>query len=147
MTYKYASETLDFRFQRPGVQVIRADMQPSQRYSFQLTAVLGLLTELAISVLLPYVDTSNGWQYRKMASYEILDGSGANIVGGGPIGADYAMLVKGSRKVSSRSLDTSMLFSPLSERVIFWEAGDSKANMEAGVVTGYLPADGSLKLA
>ena len=147
LAYKYASESLDFRFQRPGVQVIRAALQPSQRYSFQLTAVLGLLTECAISVLVPYVDTSNGWAYRKMASYEILDGSGANIVGGGPIGADYAMLVKGSRKVQSRSLDTSMLYSPLTERVIFWEAGDSKANMEAGIVSGYLPADGSLQLA
>ena len=82
-----------------------------------------------------------------MSAYEILDGSGANIVGGGPIAADYAMLVKGSRKVQSRSLDTSMLYSPLTERVIFWEAGDSKANMEAGIVSGYLPADGSLQLA
>ena len=82
-----------------------------------------------------------------MASYEILDGSGANIVGGGPIASDYHLLVKGSRKANSRSLDTNLLGSPHSERVIFWEAGDSKANMEAGVVTGYLVGDGSLQLA
>ena len=147
LAYKYASESLCFRFQRPGVQVIRAAMQPSQRYAFQLTALLGLCTEIAISVLVPYIDTANGWGYRKMASFEILDGSGANIVGGGPIASDYHMLVKGSRKAQSRSLDTNLLESPHSERVIFWEAGDSKANQEAGVVTGYLVGDGSLQLA
>ena len=67
--------------------------------------------------------------------------------GGGPIASDYHILVKGSRKANSRSLDAHLLGSPHSERVIFWEAGDSKANQEAGVVTGYLPADGSLQLA
>ena len=82
-----------------------------------------------------------------MASYEILDGSGANVNGGGPIASDYHILVKGSRKANSRSLDAHLLGSPHSERVIFWEAGDSKANQEAGVVTGYLPMDGSYQVA
>ena len=121
-------------------------MQPSQRYAWQLTALLGLCTEIAISVIVPYSGAANGYQYRKMAAFEILDGSGANIVGGGPIASDYHMLVKGSRKAQSRSIDTNLLYSPKEERVIFWVAGDSKANMEAGVVTGYLPADGSLQL-
>ena len=75
-------------------------MQPSQRYSCQLTALLGLCTEIAISVLVPYNGAANGWQYRKMAAYEILDGSGSNINGGGPIAADYALLVKRQPKSS-----------------------------------------------
>ena len=82
-----------------------------------------------------------------MAAYEILDGSGANVNGGGPIASDYVLLVKGSRKAHSRSLDANLLYSPKEKRVIFVEFGDSKSNMEAGVVTGYLPADGSLQLA
>ena len=97
--------------------------------------------------MVPYNTAGNGFQYRKMASYEILDGSGANIVGGGPIDSTYAMLVKGSRKAHSRSLDVNLLASPKDERVIFVEFGSSRDNMEAGVITGYLPADGSLQLA
>ena len=149
MAYKYASESLCFRFQRPGVQVVRATMQPSQRYAWQLTAVLGLVTELAISVLPANNGGGNGYAYRKMAAYEILDGSGGNVNGGGPIAADYALLVKGSRKAHSRSIDTNMLMAPndKAERVIFVEFGDSKANMESGCVLGYLPMDGSYQLA
>ena len=60
MAYKYASESLCFRFQRPGVQVIRATMQPSQRYAWQLTALLGLCTEIAISVVVPSPGSGNG---------------------------------------------------------------------------------------
>ena len=82
MAYKYQSESLDFRFQRSGVQVIRATMQPSQRYAWQLTALLGLCTEIVISVMLPFAGAANSWQYRKMAAYEILDGSGTNVNGG-----------------------------------------------------------------
>ena len=40
MTYKYQTESLDFRFQRPGYQIVRMTMGPSQRYAMQLTAVL-----------------------------------------------------------------------------------------------------------
>ena len=122
-------------------------MQPSQRYAWQLTALLGLCQEIVISVIVPFSGAANGYQYRKMASFEILDGSGANVVGGSPIGSDYHMLVKGSRKAQSRSIDTNLLYSPKEERVIFWEAGDSRSNMQAGVLTGYLVGDGSLQLA
>ena len=94
-------------------------MQPSQRYAWQSTALLGLCTEIAISVLVPYNGAGNGFQYKKMAAYEILDGSGANVNGGGPIASDYALLVKGSRKAHSRSLDVNLLASPRDERVIF----------------------------
>ena len=51
LAYRYQSESLDFRYGRPGVQVIRATMQPSQQYAWQLTALLGLCTEIAISVV------------------------------------------------------------------------------------------------
>ena len=78
---------------------------------------------------------------------EILDGSGANFNGGGPIPTEYALFVKGSRKAHSRSLAANSLGSwPKEERVIFIEMGDSKANMEAGVITGYLPSNGELQL-
>ena len=44
LAYRYQSESLDFRIARPGVQVIRATMGPSQRYQWALTAILGLVT-------------------------------------------------------------------------------------------------------
>ena len=41
LAYRYQSESLDFRFGRPGLQVIRATMGPSQRYQWALTVCPG----------------------------------------------------------------------------------------------------------
>ena len=147
MAYKYQTESLDFRFQRPGYQIVRMTMGPSQRYAMALTAVLGLVTELAISVVAPSGGTG-GLILRKIASYELLDGAGSSVIGGSPIKSDYALMVKGARKNQSHSLTTNSLpWTRGEERVIYIEMGDSKAIWETGAVTGYLPADGTLTLA
>ena len=80
MAYKYQTESLDFRFQRPGYQIVRMTMGPSQRYAMALTAVLGLITELAISIVVPSTNAGGAIVTRKIASYELLDGAGSSVI-------------------------------------------------------------------
>ena len=141
LAYRYASESLDFRFGRPGVQCIRATMGPSQRYQWALTAILGLTTELCITVT-----RSNGSAVAKVASYELLDGAGSSVIGGGAVSATYALMVKGARKQQSRALSANSLPWTKEERSIILEFGDSRSNAEAGIITGYVPMDGSFQL-
>ena len=103
MAYKYQTESLDFRYQRPGYQIVRMSMGPSQRYAMALTAVLGLITELAISIVVPS-NAVGGVITRKIASYELLDGAGSSVIGGSAIKSDYALHVKGSRTSFTLSL-------------------------------------------
>ena len=60
MAYKYQAESLDFRYQRPGYQIVRMTMGPSQWYAMALTACLGFITELAISIVMPSVGAPCG---------------------------------------------------------------------------------------
>ena len=100
-------------------------MGPSQRYAMQLAAVLGLLTELAISVVVP--NTGAGMIFRKIQSYELLDGAGSSVIGGSAVKSDYALLVKGARKAQSRSLEANLVSSLKEERIINIEMGDSRS--------------------
>ena len=68
------------------------------------------------------------------------------MVGGGAVSATYALMVKGARKQQSRALSASSLPWAKEEKSIIIEFGDSKSNAEAGVITGYLPMDGSFQL-
>ena len=106
-----------------------------------MTAVLGLVTEIVVSL------TNAGGNLVKISSYELLDGSGSSVIGGGAVKAEYAIFVKGARKQQSRSLAASSIPWTKEERSIIIEFGDSKSNAEAGVITGYLPMDGSYQLA
>ena len=142
LAYRYASESLDFRFQRPSYQVVRSSMGSSQRYAFQLTSVLGLISEIIISVTSP-----GALNFLKLASYELLNGSGASVIGGSAIRSDYAILVKGARKQQSRSLAANSIPWAKEERSIIIEFGDSASNMHSGALTGYMPMDGSFVLA
>ena len=65
MMYRYQSESLDFRFQRPSFQSMRATMGPSQRYQWQLSACMGLVTEMIITVI--------GNNTRRVAQYIYAD--------------------------------------------------------------------------
>ena len=60
--------------------MVRMTMGPSQRYDMQLTAVLGLVTEIVVSAVAPYTG-GNDLIFRKIASYELLDGAGSSVIG------------------------------------------------------------------
>ena len=116
-------------------------MGPSQRYQWALTACLGLISELIITV------TNAAGGLFKVASYELLDGAGSSVIGGGAVKSEYAIFVKGARKHQSRSLSAMSLPWAKEERSIILEFGSSRDNAEAGVITGYVPMDGSYQLA
>ena len=116
-------------------------MGPSQRYQWALTAVLGLVTEMVITV------TNSAGGLFKVASYELLDGAGSSVIGGGAVSSTYAIFVKGARKQQSRSLFANSIPWTAEERNIVIEFGSSRDNAEAGVLTGYVPMDGSYQLA
>ena len=82
----------------------------------------------------------------QVASWELLDGSGANIVGGSAIKEDYQVDVKASRKQQSRALYL-MRLPPINDNVLVIEFGSSKDNYEHGCLTGYVPFSGSEQLA
>ena len=145
MMYRYQSESLDFRYFAPRFQSMRASMGPSQRYSWQLSAVMGLCTELIISVVGDNTPAGMRNAYMQIASYEILDSSGANVLGGSAVKEDFNTLVKQSRKAQSRAL-FACKFGQTDNNIVI-EFGDSKANQESGIVSGYVPMDGSYQLA
>ena len=145
MMYRYQSESLDFRYQRPSFMSMRASMGPSQRYQWQLSAVMGLTTELIITVVANNSVAGMRNAFMQIASYELLDSSGANVLGGSAIKEDYATLVKQARKVQSRAMFACSFGE--ADNAIIVEFGDSKANQESGIVSGYLPMDGSYQLA
>ena len=59
----------------------------------------------------------------QIGSYEILDGSGANVVGGSAIKEDYTTLVKAARKAQSRALFAYKFGE--TDNVVVVEFGDS----------------------
>ena len=79
------SQSLDYRFGRPGFQSIVENLAPSTRYSFVLTAVQGCVTELIVSIRPANSGWFNAYAYKSWASFELLDGSGASMTGGMPI--------------------------------------------------------------
>ena len=48
LAQRYTSQSMDFRYYRPGFQSIRANLAPGQRYQGQLSAVLGVVSELIV---------------------------------------------------------------------------------------------------
>ena len=144
MMYRYQSESLDFRYQRPSFQSMRATLGPSQRYQWQLSAVMGLVTEMIITVVGNNNPAGSRNNFMQIASYEILDSSGANVVGGSAIKEDYATLVKAARKAQSRAMFACC---GETDNAIVVEFGDSKSNQESGIVSGYLPMEGIYQLA
>ena len=82
----------------------------------------------------------------QVASWELLDAGGANIIGGSAIKEDYQVYIKQSRKAQSRALFL-MKLPPTNDNVLVIEFGDSRANYESGCLTGYYPFTGSEQLA
>ena len=106
---------------------------------------MGLITECIISVVGDNTPAGMRNAYMQIASYEILDSSGANVLGGSAVKEDFNTLVKQSRKAQSRAL-FACKFGQTDNNIVI-EFGDSLSNQQSGIVSGYLPADGSLQLA
>jgi hypothetical protein len=136
------SQSLDYRFGRPGFQSISETLAPNTRYSFQLSAVMGLLTEMIITIRASGAVGSGAYAYRPWVSYELLDGGGASLSGGMPITAAYQKYVVDASRQSSGAIDT---LSPLSSPIVI-EFGNAKADFIHGSVTGYIPFSGTERL-
>jgi hypothetical protein len=139
---RYRSETLDFRFMRPSFQSITENLSPNQRYQFQLTAVHGLISDMAISVR----GTSGTGTFligghRNLTSVELLDSSGSNIIGGSALPAEYVRKIKGAFQTGNPDQEL------LPPRVYFFDFGSTRANREHSTLTGYIVGDGALQLA
>ena len=136
------SQSLDYRFGRPGFQSISETLAANTRYSFQLSAVMGLLTEMIITIRSSGAVGSGTYAYRSWVSYEILDGAGASLTGGMPITAAYQKNVVDASRQSSGAIDT---LSPASTPIVV-EFGNAKADFLHGSVTGYIPFSGTERL-
>ena len=139
---RYRSETLDFRFMRPSFQSVTESLAPGQRYQFMLTAVHGLISDLSIAVR---AANSTGTNliggFRALTSLELLDSSGANIIGGSALPAEYIRKIKGAVQAGNPDQES------LPPSLYFLEFGSTRANREHGTLTGYIVGDGALQLA
>ena len=86
---------------------------------------------------------ANAYAYKQIAAYELIDGSGANVLGGGPISYAFQAFVVEARKQTSSILDDLGQQSA----TIVMEFGDGRADMAHGTLSGYIPMDGTYRLA
>jgi len=136
------SSSIDYRFGRPGFQSIVENLAPNTRYSFALTAVQGLVSEMIVTIKVAGASGEYIYDFKPWASYELLDGSGSSLTGGMPITYDYQKSVVDGSRQSSAAIDT--LSSPSYPIVI--EFGSAKADFLHGSLTGYIPFTGQERL-
>jgi len=139
----YSMAPRDYRFGRPGLQSFTGSLHPSQRYEWQLSAVQGLVTEMIVNIRPSFASGSNAYAYKTFFSYELIDGSGANVLGGGPTTMTFQKSVIEARKQYTGVIDS--LGEAHSTAVI--EFGDARADMNHGTLSGYLAMDGTFRLA
>ena len=107
-----------------------------------LTAVHGLISDMSITVR-----NANGTgtfligSVRNLTSVELLDSSGANIIGGSALPAEYIRKIKGAFQAGNPDQEL------LPPRVYFFDFGSTRANREHSTLTGYIVGDGALQLA
>ena len=136
------SQSLDYRFGRPGFQSISENLAPNTRYSFPLTAIQGVVSELIVTIRASGASGANAYVFKPWASYELLDGSGASLTGGMPITYAYQKTIIDAGRQSSGAIDT--LSQPSYPIVI--EFGDAKADFLTGSITGYITFCGQGRL-
>jgi hypothetical protein len=137
-----SSQSLDYRQQRPGFQSIVETLGPSQRYSFMLTAIQGVVSELVVTIRPANSFAQNAYAFKPWHSYELLDSTGASMLGGMPIGYKYQTSIVDGERQNSGAVEA---VSPGSYP-IFIEFGDSRADLMTGSITGYVPFSGSERL-
>ena len=141
------SQSIDYRFGRPGFMSIVENLAPSTRYSFVLTAVQGIVSELIVTIRPANSGSFNAWSFRGWSSYELLDGSGASLTGGMPITYEYQRTIVDASRQSSGAIDTLVTIgAPRSYNPIVCEFGNAKADFLTGSITGYIPFTGQERL-
>jgi hypothetical protein len=141
------SQSIDYRFGRPGFQSIIETLAPSTRYSFVLTAVQGVISEIIVTIRPAATGWFNAYVFKSWASYELLDGSGASLTGGMPITADYSRTIIDASRQNCGAIDTLLAASAgRSSNPIVAEFGDAKTDFAHGTVTGYIPFTGQERL-
>jgi hypothetical protein len=141
------SQSIDYRFGRPGFQSIVENLAPSTRYSFVLTAVQGIVSELIVTIRPATAGWYNAYIFKGWSSYELLDGSGASLTGGMPITYEYQRTIVDASRQSSGAIDSLVaLGAPGSYNPIVCEFGSAKADFLHGTVTGYIPFTGQERL-
>jgi hypothetical protein len=136
------SSSLDYRWGRPSFQSITETLAPSQRYSFALTAIQGVVSEMIITIKPSNSAGAGAWDFKSYSSFELLDGSGASLIGGMPIPLDYQRYVVDASRQTSGAVDT---LSPGSFPIIL-EFGDARVDFQHNTITGYLTFDGTQRL-
>ena len=136
------SQSIDYRFGRPGFQSISENLAPNTRYSFPLTAIQGVVSELIVTIRPSGAAGANAYAFKPWASYELLDGSGASLTGGMPITYSYQKTIIDAGRQSSGAID---LLSSGSYPIII-EFGDAKADFLTGSITGYITFCGQERL-
>jgi hypothetical protein len=141
------SSSIDYRFGRPNFQSIIENLAPSTRYSFALTAVQGVISELIVSIrpansVYYFAYVFHGW-----SSYELLDGSGASLTGGMPITYAYQKTIIDAARQSSGAIDAlGAVNSGRTTTPLIIEFGNAKADLMTGSITGYIPFTGNERL-
>jgi hypothetical protein len=136
------TQSIDYRHGRPGFQSISENLSPNTRYSFPLTAVQGVVSELIVTIRASGAAGVLAYAFKPWASYELLDGSGASLTGGMPITYAYQKTIIDAGRQSSGAIDT--LSQPSYPIVI--EFGDAKADFLTGSITGYITFCGQERL-
>ena len=101
------------------------------------------MSELLVSIRPAGATGANAYAYKQIAAHELIDGSGANVLGGGPISQTFQAYVVEARKQTSSILDDLGHQSA----TIVMEFGDGRADMGHGTLSGYIPMDGTYRLA
>ena len=141
------SQSIDYRFGRPGFQSIVENLAPSTRYSFVLTAVQGIVSELIVTIRPAATGWFNAYIFMGWSSYELLDGSGASLTGGMPITYEYQRTIVDASRQSSGAIDSLVAFGgSRSNNPIVCEFGNAKADFLTGSITGYIPFTGQERL-
>ena len=132
------SNVLDIRYQRPGYQALTDNLVANGRSQYMLSAVHGLVTTMMISIRLASATGSALTTFVLPARLELLDSSGANILGGTSLPAEYIRWVKAAGNSSNPDTEVGPLFLDFTSSI--------RATLENGTLGGYIPFDGSSQL-
>lgn len=136
------SQSLDYRFGRPGYVTYNEVGSVSGRYSFTLSAIQGIVTELLVTIRLAGAAGADLTSYLPWESYELQDGSGAPILGA-PVTKFFQRYVQDPHRHASKALE-SMTTGPTTPIVI--EFGDAAKDFHSGTLTGYYTFSGTERL-
>jgi hypothetical protein len=136
------SSSLDYRFGRPGFQSIVETLAPSTRYSWMLTAVTGVVSEMIVTIRPANSSGANAYNFQAYASYELLDSAGSSLLGGMPVTLGYQKLVVDASRQTSGAID---YLSGQSFPIVI-EFGSAKTDFINNTITGYVPLTGQERL-